>query len=117
LVDEDSIMSNSTLYEYMQWINSKEVMATSHASYLNTYTQVGSTDYYNYDDDDTLIGAELTAGWYRRNIMIYTKIINQLSYDEKAIFLLIGADHIPIIQSLFEGNPYFEVVKTDKWLN
>lgn len=117
LVNEDSIIQNSTLIEYLQWINSPEVMNTSHGSYLANYPQVGSTDFYNYDDDDTLIGAELTADWYRRNIMIYTKIINQLDYSEDAIFLLIGADHIPIIKSLFAGNPHFEVVDIDRWLN
>jgi hypothetical protein len=68
-VDEDSIMNSVTLLEYIQWINSTKVMNTSYASYITNYPQVGSTDYYNYDDDYTLIGAELTADWYRRNIM------------------------------------------------
>ena len=36
--------------------------------------------------------------------------------DEEAIFLIIGADHIPILKHLFESNPYFEVVKASDWL-
>ena len=116
-INEDSVMNNSTLLRYIQWLNSPLVMQTSHASYVTNYPQVGSSNYYNYDDDDTLIGAELTADWYRRNIMIYTKMINQINYEkDKAIFLLMGGDHIPIIQSLFEANPYFEVIETPKWL-
>ncbi|MEM5565001.1 DUF5694 domain-containing protein [Psychroserpens sp. AS72] len=115
-VNEDSIMNNNTLFKYLQWINSPEVMNTSHSFYNTNFPQIGSNYYYNYDDDDTLIGAELTADWYRRNIMIYSKIINQLDYNESAIFLLIGADHVPIIKNLFKGNPYFEVVETSKWL-
>jgi hypothetical protein len=43
-------------------------------------------------------------------------MINQLDYSEKAIFLLIGNDHIPIIRHLFESNPYFEVMDVEKWL-
>jgi len=109
-------MQNTTLLEYIQWINSPEVMRTSHGSYLANYPQIGSTDFYNYDDDDTLIGAELTADWYRRNIMIYAKIINQLDYSEGAIFLLIGADHVPIISSLFAENPHFKVIPAERWL-
>ncbi|MFK8162172.1 MAG: DUF5694 domain-containing protein [Lewinella sp.] len=116
LVNEDSIMQNSTLLEYLQWINSPKRMKTSHGSYLANFPQIGSTDFYNYDEEDTLIGAKLTADWYRRNIMIYAKMINQLDYSEEAIFLLMGADHIPIIKSLFEGNPYFEVVDVERWL-
>lgn len=116
IVDEDAIMENSTLLEYLQFINSDRVMRTSHAHYITIYPQIGSTNYYDYDDEDTLIGAKLTADWYRRNIMIYSKIINQLTYEENAIFLLMGGDHIPIIKSLFEANPYFEVISPDKWL-
>ncbi|NRB62332.1 MAG: hypothetical protein HRU40_04750 [Saprospiraceae bacterium] len=116
IVNEDSVMQNSTLLEYIQWINSEQVMQTSHAHYIANYPQIGSTDFYNYDDDDTLIGAELTADWYRRNIMIYTKMICQLDYKEDAIFLLMGADHIPIIKNLFDANPYFEVINPREWL-
>ncbi len=115
-INEDSLRLNSTLFDYIKWLNSDIVVRTSHASYITNDVQIGSTDYYNYDDDDTLIGAEIVADWYRRNIMIYTKMINQLSYDEKAIFLIIGADHIPTLKHLFESNPYFEVVETNDWL-
>lgn len=116
LVNEDSLMQNSTLLEYIKWINSDAVMSTSHASYVSNYPLVGSKDFYNYDDDDTLVGAEVIADWYRRNIMIYTKMINQLSFDEKAIFLIMGGDHIPILRHLFESNPNFEVDEIEDWL-
>jgi hypothetical protein len=115
-VDEDSIQKNSSLLEYIKWINSDVVMKTSHASYVANDPLIGSKDYYNYDDDDTLIGAQITASWYQRNIFIYTKMINQLSFDEKAIFLVIGADHVPILTHLFESNPHFEVIKASTWL-
>jgi len=48
--------------------------------------------------------------------MIYTKMINQLSYEEDAVFLIIGADHVPILEYLFDTNPHFEVVKSSSWL-
>ncbi|NET36391.1 MAG: hypothetical protein F6K19_30920 [Cyanothece sp. SIO1E1] len=116
LVNEDSLMQSSTLLEYIQWINSDAVMNTSHAGYVSNYPLVGSKGFYNYEDDDTLIGAELTADWYRRNIMIYTKMISQLTFDEKAIFLIMGGDHIPILKHLFESNPSFEVMNAESWL-
>lgn len=116
LVNEDSLMHNSSLFDYIKWINSDEVMTTLHASYVANDPLVGSKDFYNYDDDDTLIGAEITADWYRRNIMIYTKMINQLSFDEQSIFLIMGGDHIPILKHLFESNSHFEVVGVEDWL-
>lgn len=116
IVNEDSIIQNSSLLEYIRWINSDKVMNSSHANYLSTFTQVGSKDYYDYNDDNTLIGAELVADWYRRNIFIYSKMINQLDYTEDGIFLIMGGDHIPILRNLFRDNPLFEVVDPQEWL-
>jgi len=116
LIDEDSLQMNSSLLDYIRWFNSEEIMNSSHANYLTTHPQIGSTNFYDYDEDNTLIGAELVADWYRRNIMIYTKMINQLDYSEDAIFLIIGSDHVPIIKNLFEDNPFFEVVDPKEWL-
>ena len=116
--NEDSIMKNSSLLEYIKWINSDKVMDASHASYISNWPLIGSTDFYNYDDDDTLIGAAVITDWYRRNILIYTKMINQVDFEnDNAIVLIMGADHIPIIKNLFDANPYFEVVSASKWLD
>lgn len=114
-LDRDSLMQSMSLLDYLKWLNSKEVQGTSHAHYINLFPRIGQTDVYDYQKN-YLLGTELTADWYRRNIYIYSKMVNQLNYQEKAIFLLIGNDHVPIIRHLFESNPFFEVVPTKKWL-
>jgi hypothetical protein len=114
-INQDSLRNAMELIDFMRWLNSKEVQASSHAHYVNVFPQVGHTDVYKYKEN-YLLGTELTADWYRRNIYIYSKMINQLDYSEKAIFLLMGNDHIPIIRQLFESNPFFEVVDTKDWL-
>jgi len=115
LINEDSLLLNSDLLEYMKWLNSKSVQQSSHAHYINCFPQLGNTNVFHYDST-YFFGSELTADWYRRNIKIYSKMIAQLDYSEKAIFLIMGNDHIPIIKHLFESNPYFEVIDTEKWL-
>ena len=115
LIDEDSLRMNTDLLEYMRWLNSGDVQASSHAHYINLYPQLGNTNVFHYDSA-YFLGAELTADWYRRNIKIYAKMIAQLDYTEQAIFLIIGNDHIPIIRHLFASNPFFEVIETEKWL-
>ncbi len=115
IINTDSLRNAMSLLEYMRWLNSKEVQRSSHAHYVNLYPQTGSTNVYQYKEN-YLLGTQLTADWYRRNIYTYSKIINQVDYTEEAIFLLIGNDHIPIIRHLFESNPYFEVMDTEKWL-
>ncbi|TGE03723.1 DUF5694 domain-containing protein [Hymenobacter fodinae] len=114
-LNEDSLRQATTLLEYMRWLNSPAVQGTSLAHYLNVFPQLGNTDVFRYDST-YFLGAELTADWYRRNLFIYAKMLAQLDYSEKAIFLLMGNDHIPVIRQLFEANPYFDVVDPRKWL-
>jgi hypothetical protein len=114
-VNRDSLRSAMSLLEYMRWLNSKEVQSSSHAHYVNVFPRLGHTDVYDYKKN-YLLGTELTADWYRRNIYTYSKIINQIDFTEQSIFLIIGNDHVPIIRHLFESNPYFEVMDTEKWL-
>lgn len=114
-INRDSLMKSMSLLDFIKWLNSKEVQSTSQAHYVNVFPRVGHTNVYDYKEN-YLLGTELTADWYRRNIYTYSKMINQLDYSEKAIFLIIGNDHIPIIRHLFESNPYFEVVNVQEWL-
>lgn len=113
--NSDSLRMSLSLLGYLQWLNSADVQKTSHAHYINTYPQMGNTNVFSYDST-YFLGANLTIDWYRRNILIYSKMLAQLDYSEKAIFLIIGNDHIPIIRQLFRDNPFFEVVDTDQWL-
>lgn len=116
-INKDSLRNSMSLFDYMKWLNSKDVQYYSHAYYITVPPQIGHTDVYKYKKNEYLLGTELTADWYRRNIYIYSKMINQLDYKEKSIFLIMGNDHIPIIRHLFEGNPNFKVMDTKKWLN
>lgn len=119
LVNDDSLRNSVNLLEYMRWLNSKEVQQSSHAAYINVYPQIGNTNAYTNAykiDSSYFLGANLTIDWYRRNIMIYAKVLSQLSYNESAIFILIGNDHVPILRQMFQENPFFEVVNSQKWL-
>jgi hypothetical protein len=119
VVNIDSLRNNSELLNYMRWWNSNKVQSTSHAHYINVYPQIGNINAYTPApkiDSTYYMGANLTVDWYRRNILTYSKMLSQLDYTEKAIFLIIGNDHAPIIKQLFRDNPYFELIETDKWL-
>lgn len=115
IINGDSLRNTVDLLEYMRWLNSKKVQQSSHAHYINVYPQIGNTNVFHYDST-YFIGANLTIDWYRRNILIYSKILAQLDYKEDAIFLIIGNDHVPIIRQMFQENPYFKVIDTEKWL-
>lgn len=114
-INNDSLKRNSDLLDYLRWLNSDRVLETSHAQYINVFTQIGNTDVFRYDST-YFMGTNLTVDWYRRNIIMYSKMLAQLDYTEKAIFFIVGNDHVPILKQLFRDNPFFEVVETKKWL-
>ncbi len=66
--------------------------------------------------DQKYIGAELVAEWYKRNIKIYSKILEQTNPEDKRIFVLFGAGHIRILRHLFEDNPNFKIVEVNEYL-
>lgn len=118
-INFDSLLVHSDLLDIMRLINSRDVQQNSHAHYINVYPQIGNMNAFtpaNKIDSSYFIGANLTTDWYATNIMVYAKMLSQLDYNEKAIFLIIGADHIAIIRQMFQENPYFEVIETEKWL-
>lgn len=114
-INSDSLRTKIPLLDYIKFLNSNAVQASSQASYVNMYTRIGQTNVYK-SSENYLLGTELVADWYRRNIYIYSKILNQIDYSEKSIFIIIGNDHVPILNHLFQSNPFFEVINTDKWL-
>lgn len=81
LNNRDSIFRNLDLLSILRIFNSRKYQDISHAYYVNVFPQLGHTNVYDYKENH-LLGSDLTVDWYRRNIKIYTKMINQLEYSE-----------------------------------
>ncbi|MCE7057689.1 DUF5694 domain-containing protein [Algoriphagus sp. AGSA1] len=84
------------------YLNSPNTLNKNLRLYTKYYTKVGSGS--NYE------GTELVAGWYETNLHIYTNILRQVRSTDKAILVIYGQGHIPLLKHFFESNPDFEVV-------
>lgn len=73
--------------------------------------------YFSIGVDNKYIGAELVAEWYKRNIIIFAKVIEQLDPKDKRLFLLFGSGHIRILRHLFKDHPDFEIVEVSEYLH
>lgn len=62
-------------------------------------------------------GSNLVTDWYKRNLIMYSNIQNQLKPDTKSIFVLVGTGHAAIFRQLFEVDKNFELVDLTKVLN
>ncbi len=134
LPKEDSLMRLHTLKEIIYEHNTPESLHDNHNFYVSYSPRVIKYDeealndtrgiYHKDEAADVdcvrlelhLVGAELTAEWYRRNIKIYANILSQLEAGDERIMIYYGQAHISIIKQLFEDNPDYEVVDPLEYL-
>jgi hypothetical protein len=108
----DSVRLASTLPAYLQYLNSAEYRRRDQAVYVSRYPRIGYVPVTLADTtSDPRAGAELVADWYRRNVMIFSKVLNWMTWDERRIVIVIGAGHVPILRHLFESHGGFRVVE------
>ncbi|MGY5848768.1 DUF5694 domain-containing protein [Salegentibacter sp. HM20] len=93
---------NLSVADNLIYLNSPNTLKKNLQLYTKYYAKVGSGS--NYE------GTELVAGWYKTNLHIYTNILRQVQSTDKAILVIYGQGHIPLLKHFFESNPDFEVV-------
>jgi hypothetical protein len=85
-----------TLGALFRWLNSPEMLAASHRPYLYL-AQVGSAE------DPR--GAEVLAGWYKRNLLIYGNLVRLIESPGERILLLIGQGHAKLLSEYVAESP------------
>ena len=65
---------------------------------------------------DNSVGAHLTSEWYRRNLIIYSQILNRVTDKHQPIMVMFGASHVDLLRDFFKYNHQFETVDTPKIL-
>jgi len=89
---EDSLNLNSSLLEFIKYLNSKERLNVGFGAYLCGDFTNGTTE-----------GADaLALHWYSRNLRIFRHIQNITSSENDRILILFGAGHIEILGHLFD---------------
>lgn len=67
--------------------------------------------------DPQYIGAELISVFKNRDYKIYSNIVvNQMAKKAKRILIVIGAGHLESLKSIFSGDPDYEVVNANDYL-
>ena len=101
-----------TLPAYLQYLNSAEYRRTDHGVYISRLSPHRRRAHRPLRQHQRIgAGAELVADWYRRNVMIYSKVLNWMDWSERRVVIVIGAGHVPILRHLFESHGSFRVVE------
>lgn len=119
--EEATTRKQKTVLEMLRYMNSPEYQKLDHGFYVSVFPRIGDTEprksaEEKKDPNSYFIGSELLADWYRRNILIYSKVLNQLDFKENRILIIYGNGHSSTLRHLFESNPVFSVEETNKWL-
>lgn len=119
--NEAETEKRKTVLERLRYLNSPEYQKLDQAFYVSVFPRIGDvvprkSAEEKKDENAYFIGSQLLADWYKRNIMIYSKILNQLDFKENRILIIYGNGHASTLRHLLQSNPVFEVEDTNKWL-
>ena len=103
----ETFFKNHTITEFLADMNRPEFIQRSNGLYLSLLAKIGK--------DKAYPGTDLVAGWYKRNLKIYTNIL-RLAEDGDRILVIFGAGHVPILRHLFQDAIDFEYIEVNDFL-
>ena len=94
-------LETGTVRDLLCWLNSPEQEAANHRVYLGTLALTGSpTD---------PVGVAWLAGWYRRNLIIFTNLVRLAASPHDRVFAIYGAGHVPLLRQFAQLSGLFRV--------
>lgn len=80
----------------LRFMNDPKQLEAGHGAYM-LMAQVGSPA------DPK--GAEVVAGWYRRNLLIYSNLVRLIERPDERVLLVIGAGHAKLLRDYISQSP------------
>lgn len=93
-------LASHTILETLLYMNSDERVAED----VGVYFQLAE-----FGEAWDWAGADLVADWFRRNMRIYTNIVNLVEAPGERVLVIYGAGHLGWLQYAFGSNPNFRL--------
>jgi hypothetical protein len=97
----------TTLGGFFRWLNTSEALMSNHRPYLYM-AQIGTAA------DPK--GAEMLAGWYKRNLLIYGNLVRLVDSPQERILLLIGQGHAKLLSEYVAESANLRLVDPSGYL-
>lgn len=104
----DKCMSKDLLKDVFICLNQKANLAENKGFYISIANKV--------NPDGKYFGSNLVADFYKRNLIMYSNIQNQIEPMTKNIFILVGTGHAAIFREFFENDENFNLIEVDEVL-
>lgn len=108
LSEEDKILRQSTITEYLRRLNSETALLRNHAGYMRMLLPTESIGIYARTDEVT--------NWYKRNLRIFTNLNRITDFGNDRILLIIGAGHLKILRDFAIDAPQYCLVEAETYL-
>lgn len=92
----DEYLASHTVLETLLYMNSDERVAEDVGFY---YRQAHFGEPWNW------AGADLVSDWFRRNIRIYTNVVQLLDSPDERVLVIFGAGHLGWLRHNFASDP------------
>lgn len=105
--ENDAKLLKYSIAEQLKFLNQKENLDKSHASYFD-YVRIGLGDQY--------VGANYLSHWYGRNMKIFANIIRITDSPADKILVIFGSGHAHLLNQFAMESGYFNVESPLKYL-
>lgn len=104
----NSCVSSSTLEEVWKCLNQPNVYQTNKGLYIEFLNRISQ--------EPDFFGSELVSNWYKRNLIMFSNIQNQVTGSDKNIVVIAGVGHAAMFEEFFKLDKRFNLIKIESVL-
>ncbi|MGV7106467.1 DUF5694 domain-containing protein [Flavobacterium sp. U410] len=112
LAELETFMNNcirqNTLEDVFKCLNTGEQYNLNKGLYISFLNRV------NKDSD--FFGSDFVSLWYKRNLIMYANIQNQVTKTDKNIVVIVGAGHAAMMKDFIKSDARFNLIKIEQAL-
>jgi hypothetical protein len=103
------LIKTATVLEILRFLNDDKMRRAVDNAMLTTLVHVGKGDNY--------VGTDVVAGWYERNLKIFTNVTRIIESDVDRILVIIGSGHANLLRRFVQDHDGYELEDVGKYLS
>lgn len=102
------LIKTASVLDILRFLNEDKMSRAVDDAMLTTLVHVGK--------DNNYVGTDVLAGWYERNLKIFTNVTRIIDSDEDRILVIIGSGHANLLRRFVQDHDGYALEATEKYL-
>jgi hypothetical protein len=102
------LIKTASLLEILRFLNDDKSVKEVDYLMLTTLVHVGK--------DSKYVGTDVLAGWYERNLKIFTNLTRVIESGDDRVLVIIGSGHVKLLRQFLEESGGYTLEKPAKYL-